>query len=109
MSGRAQAVPVFGATVDDQTRCVHYRTEVDVVAIKFACCLRYYPCHLCHAEDADHEARTWPRAQWSEPAVLCGVCKGEMAVDAYLATTSCPSCDARFNERCALHTHLYFR
>ncbi|WP_430297767.1 CHY zinc finger protein [Sinomonas sp. B1-1] len=55
MSGRAQAVRVFGATVDDQTRCVHYRTEVDVVAIKFACCLRYYPCHLCHAEDTDHE------------------------------------------------------
>ncbi len=40
--------------------------------------------------------------------MLCGVCKGEMAVEAYLATTSCPSCGARFNERCALHTHLYF-
>ncbi|MGT2463637.1 CHY zinc finger protein [Sinomonas atrocyanea] len=108
MSGGAQAVRVFGATVDDQTRCVHYRTEVDVVAMKFACCGRYYPCHLCHAEDADHAAQTWPPEQWAEPAVLCGVCKREMAIEDYLATTSCPSCGALFNERCAAHRHLYF-
>lgn len=108
MSGGTRAVEVFGATVDDETRCVHYRTEVDVVAMKFACCGRYYPCHLCHAEDADHEAQTWPPDQWSEPAVLCGVCKGELAIEAYLASTSCPGCGALFNERCAAHRHLYF-
>jgi uncharacterized CHY-type Zn-finger protein len=104
----AEGVRVFGRTVDGETRCIHYHTEVDVIAVKFRCCLRYYPCHLCHDEDADHEPRTWPRDQWAEPAVLCGVCDGEMAISAYLATASCPSCGARFNERCAAHSHLYF-
>lgn len=99
---------VYGATIDDETRCVHYRTEVDVVAMKFACCGRYYPCHLCHAEEADHEARVWPLSEQSEPAVLCGVCQSEMPIEVYRGVTSCPRCGARFNERCAAHAHLYF-
>lgn len=108
MSG-ARAMKIFGRIVDDQTRCIHYRTDVDVIAIKFKCCLRYYPCHLCHEEEADHQAQTWPRNQWSELAVLCGVCKSEMSIHAYQATTSCPNCSARLNERCAAHAHLYFQ
>ncbi|MGN7200347.1 CHY zinc finger protein [Arthrobacter sp. SAFR-044] len=100
---------IFGETVDDQTRCIHYHTDVDVIAIKFKCCLRYYPCHLCHEEEADHPALTWPRNEWAEPAVLCGVCKSEMSINAYLSTTSCPNCAARLNERCAAHTHFYFQ
>lgn len=103
------AVRIFGKTVDDQTRCIHYHTDVDVIAIKFKCCLRYYPCHLCHEEEADHPTQTWPRNEWAEPAVLCGVCKGEMSINAYLATTSCPNCAARLNERCAAHRHFYFQ
>lgn len=103
------AMRIFGRTVDDQTRCVHYHTEKDVIAIKFRCCLRYYPCHLCHEEESDHKLQTWPRSRWAEPAVLCGVCECEMSIPAYLATTSCPSCGVRFNERCAAHTHLYFQ
>lgn len=100
---------VFGRTVDDETRCVHYHTDKDVIAIKFKCCLRYYPCHLCHDEEADHKTQTWPRSQQAVPAVLCGVCKSEMPIHAYLATTSCPNCGAQFNERCAAHSHLYFQ
>jgi hypothetical protein len=34
---------VFGKTVDEHTRCVHYATELDIIAIRFACCDRYYP------------------------------------------------------------------
>ncbi|UUL75683.1 CHY zinc finger protein [Pseudarthrobacter sp. Fe7] len=100
---------IFGRTVDDQTRCVHYHTEEDVIAIKFRCCLRYYPCHLCHEEESDHKLQTWPGSRWAEPAVLCGVCECEMSILAYLATTLCPSCGVRFNERCAAHTHFYFQ
>ena len=45
---------VLGPVVDDMTRCVHYNTPVDIVAI-FACCGEYYPCHLCHQETAGHD------------------------------------------------------
>lgn len=90
------------------TRCVHYRTEVDIVAIRFACCGTYYPCHRCHEETADHEATQWPIDKRDREAVLCGACGTELTIDAYLGTTECPSCHAPFNERCRLHTHLYF-
>ncbi|WP_127795114.1 CHY zinc finger protein [Agromyces sp. LHK192] len=99
---------VLGPTVDDQTRCIHYRTPLDVVAIRFACCGEYYPCHACHAETAGHEARQWPRARRGERAILCGVCGCELTIDEYLATDACTRCGAPFNPGCALHADRYF-
>ena len=99
---------VLGPVVDDMTRCVHYQTAVDIVAIKFACCDEYYPCHLCHAETADHAARQWRLTEREHEAVLCGACKTELTIASYLATNECPSCGSPFNERCRLHAHLYF-
>lgn len=99
---------VLGPVVDEMTRCVHYQTEVDIVAIKFACCGGYYPCHLCHAETADHPAEQWPLDERDRQAVLCGACRAELTIDSYLAADACPNCRSTFNERCRLHTHLYF-
>jgi uncharacterized CHY-type Zn-finger protein len=99
---------VLGPVVDEMTRCVHYQTEVDIVAIKFACCNEYYPCHLCHEETADHVARQWKLSDRDQEAVLCGACGTELTITSYLATNECPSCRSPFNERCRLHTHLYF-
>lgn len=106
-AGRA-APPVYGPVLDDQTRCIHYHSPVDVIAIKFACCGRYYPCHLCHAETADHPAERWSPDAWGERAILCGVCKGELPISVYLDVTGCPECGAAFNDGCRLHSHLYF-
>ncbi len=99
---------VLGPTVDDQTRCIHYRTELDVITIRFACCGEYYPCHLCHAEAADHPAQAWPEGSGAERAVVCGVCGDELTIDAYLGVEGCPTCGAAFNPGCKLHRHLYF-
>lgn len=99
---------VRGSVVDDQTRCVHYHSDLDVVAIKFACCGEYYPCHLCHAESAGHPAALWPLTERSTEAILCGVCQGEISIAEYLETEHCPLCSASFNPGCALHAHLYF-
>ncbi|GAB3753644.1 CHY zinc finger protein [Zhihengliuella somnathii] len=102
-------MPVRGAVVDEQTRCAHYASALDVVAIRFYCCREYYPCHQCHAEAAGHPAQTWPRELWDQPAVLCGVCHSELAVAEYLdADSRCPRCSAAFNPGCSLHQHLYF-
>lgn len=100
--------PVHGAVVDDQTRCVHYRTELDVIAIRFACCGDHYPCHLCHDESADHPSAQWPRTARDTRAVLCGVCGAELTIAEYLEVSACPQCTAPFNPGCALHAHLYF-
>ncbi|PLC11275.1 hypothetical protein AUQ48_02210 [Kocuria flava] len=99
---------VLGPTVDDQTRCVHYRTPLDVIAIRFRCCGAYYPCHRCHEESAGHPAAQWPVAEQDTAAVLCGVCRAELPGRQYLAVEACPRCGAGFNPGCRLHAHLYF-
>ncbi|WP_243065094.1 CHY zinc finger protein [Humibacter sp. RRB41] len=99
---------VLGPVVDDETRCIHYRSPQDVIAIEFACCREFYPCHLCHAETAGHPARQWPVASRAEPAVLCGVCGNLLTITEYLAVDGCPACAAPFNPGCRLHTEFYF-
>jgi uncharacterized CHY-type Zn-finger protein len=102
-------VPLRGVAVDEGTRCRHWHDEVDVVALRFACCETYYPCFECHAETTAHDPEQWPRDRFDEPAVLCGVCGAELTVDAYLdCEDSCPSCGAAFNPGCREHRHLYF-
>ena len=91
---------VFGKTVDEHTRCVHYATELDIIAIRFACCDRYFPCHLCHSETADHPAQQWPSEKFDQPA--------ELTITAYKSTDNCPECHAPFNPRCAAHSDCYF-
>ncbi|GAA4355358.1 CHY zinc finger protein [Microbacterium rhizosphaerae] len=100
---------VLGAVVDDQTRCIHYGTPLDIIAIRFACCREFYPCHLCHAETAGHPAEQWPIADREEHALLCGVCGHLLTIAEYLEADRCPACRSAFNPGCKLHTHLYFR
>jgi uncharacterized CHY-type Zn-finger protein len=101
--------PVMGLDVDAQTRCAHWHSALDVIAIKMRCCQTYYACKDCHDALADHRARVWPRAAWDQAAVLCGVCGLQMSVRGYLDSGNvCPGCAAPFNPGCRLHYHLYF-
>ena len=99
---------VYGKTIDRQTRCVHYGTSKDVIAIKFKCCRRYYPCHLCHEESETHDATQWAIDEREQKAILCGVCSTELTIGTYISVTSCPACRTQFNEGCRLHSYLYF-
>ena len=106
--GEARAV-VLGVDLDPQTRCAHWHSALDIVAIKMRCCGEWYACKDCHDALADHPIRAWPRREWDQPAVLCGACGGTMDVSAYLACEDrCPACDAAFNPGCRLHRHFYF-
>lgn len=120
MSAPIQATPlVHGQTVDEQTRCVHYNTDLDVIAIKFVCCERYYPCFECHAAAEAHPAEQWSRERWGQAAILCGGCRNELSIEEYkraLAAAGaaasgiahCPRCSIAINERCSVHAELYF-
>jgi uncharacterized CHY-type Zn-finger protein len=100
---------IFGLLLDEQTRCVHYNTPLDIIAIKFKCCGQWYSCFECHSEAADHKAKVWPQDEYYEKAILCGMCGYQLTVDEYLnCGNSCPNCDAAFNPGCAKHYHLYF-
>lgn len=104
----ARHLVVRGPAIDGETRCVHYGSPLDVVALRAPCCDAWYPCHLCHAAVADHPLEVIPRAEHHLPAALCGVCRTTLSVPEYLAADSCPSCGAAFNPGCAAHAHLYF-
>jgi uncharacterized CHY-type Zn-finger protein len=102
-------IPVHGIAVDAQTRCAHYRSALDVIAIKFPCCQTYYACYACHEAEAGHLARVWPRREFAERAILCGACGTEFTIAQYLQCQAvCPACQARFNPGCRRHYHLYF-
>ncbi|WP_255167844.1 CHY zinc finger protein [Natrononativus amylolyticus] len=104
---------VSGVDVEPDTRCAHYRTDRDVVALKFGCCESYFPCFRCHDAVTDHPPVPWPRDRFDEPAVLCGACGLELTPSTYLSLGergryACPGCDAAFNPGCRAHAHLYF-
>ena len=100
---------VYGVDVDPETRCAHYRSAVDIIAIKFKCCGRWYPCFECHAAVADHEPVVWPKTEADEKAVLCGVCGRQLSIREYVSCDPlCPSCGSEFNPGCRNHYHLYF-
>ncbi|MFC7394812.1 CHY zinc finger protein [Scopulibacillus cellulosilyticus] len=100
---------VSGVNVDKETRCKHYHTVRDIIAIKFKCCQTYYPCYECHQELADHPAETWESSEHGTKAVLCGSCGHELTIKEYLeCNSSCPKCHANFNPGCSRHYHLYF-
>ena len=106
---RAAKIPVI-EELDGQTRCKHWYSPLDIIAIKMPCCGKYFSCFECHRENTDHAAKVWRRSQFaSEFAVLCGSCKIELTVEQYLGSGStCPRCQAAFNPRCSAHYHLYF-
>ncbi|TCP29795.1 putative CHY-type Zn-finger protein [Scopulibacillus darangshiensis] len=101
---------VLGVNVDEETRCKHYHTDKDIIAIKFKCCNTYYPCYECHQEIAEHEAKVWGKDQQNERAILCGACGHELSIKDYMGCDyTCPSCQSHFNPACQRHYDLYFQ
>lgn len=99
---------VYGHLVDNQTRCKHYASTKDIIAIKFNCCHKYYPCYKCHNELETHAISVWKEEDFDELAILCGVCKTELPIRRYLKVDQCPNCHSEFNRGCQKHYHLYF-
>lgn len=100
---------IFGIDIDAETRCAHWKSPTDIIAIKFKCCGRWYSCFDCHSAVAVHEHEVWPNDKFDEKAILCGSCGKQLSVDEYLVSRNvCPRCTAPFNPGCAKHYHLYF-
>ncbi len=100
---------VKGIGVDAETRCVHYYSSIDRIAIKFFCCNEYFSCVECHQAEGCGKHQVWPKECFDQKAVLCGSCGHELTIAEYLSCAStCPSCFSSFNPGCSLHKHLYF-
>lgn len=100
---------VRGVGLDSQTRCAHYNSALDIIAIKMKCCGIYYACKDCHDALVSHSSEVWARSEWDQHAVLCGACATELSIRQYLeCSNQCPACLAQFNPGCRNHYHFYF-
>jgi uncharacterized CHY-type Zn-finger protein len=101
--------PVMGIDLDPQSRCAHYRSALDIVAIKMKCCGLYYACKDCHDALAGHAIEVWTRDERDQSAVLCGICAEALTIKQYLESSNqCPACASPFNPGCRNHYHFYF-
>lgn len=106
---RIQPYLVYGLQLDPETRCQHYHSEFDIIAIRFNCCDQFYACYDCHQQLADHSATRWPPEHFAEKAILCGNCNNILTIHEYLCKNHCPNCEAQFNPKCKNHWHFYFQ
>ena len=97
-----------------QSRCAHWHSPLDVLALQAPCCFKYYACASCHDEQEDHALQPWPTTTpLDTPGLLCGVCKRTFSIGVYLCQEGSPvcpysSCGAPFNPGCKNHWPIYF-
>jgi uncharacterized CHY-type Zn-finger protein len=104
-----RTIEVRGVGVDTLTRCAHYNSPLDVLAIKMKCCGEYFACKDCHDALAGHPLEPWPSERRDELALLCGRCGAGLTIARYLeSATQCSFCKARFNPHCSDHHRYYF-
>ena len=99
---------IYGMLVDEKTRCVHYHSEWDIVALKCFECLRYYPCYQCHNACENHVFKPYPVRLSEDKVVYCGNCQSELTIAAYRGALQCPHCAHAFNPGCQQHYDVYF-
>ena len=74
---------INGLLVDDQSRCQHYHSPLDIVALKCFECQKYYACYQCHDRLEAHIYRAYPCQLKQDKVLICGVCRHEMTIEEY--------------------------
>jgi uncharacterized CHY-type Zn-finger protein len=95
----------------EHSRCQHYHSKLDVLALESSCCNKFYACVKCHDELEDHTLIPWHAdTSLNRHALMCGVCEKTFSILSYTTKSSqcCPYCCAAFNPNCKKHWHMYF-
>lgn len=100
---------IYGDLVDQESRCSHYHSQLDIIALKCFACRRFYACYLCHNSREDHSFAPYPISLSQDKPVICGACRTELTYSQYQAGSACPICQRSFNPGCKKHAHLYFK
>lgn len=101
---------VQGLDVDAKSRCSHWHSELDIVALRMPGDDTFYPCYACFEAIHKHTAPRWSRESFDqEEAILCGNCATTLSIRKYLdSENTCPNCQHAFNPGCAKHYQHYF-
>jgi len=98
-----------GFLVDKQTRCIHYHSKLDIIALQCYDCKKYYACYRCHDSLENHPFEPYPLSLIQGKPILCGVCLKLLTYKQYKESLSCPFCFSRFNPGCQNHKERYFK
>ena len=98
-----------GLLVDDESRCIHYHGEKDIVSLQCYECKKYYACYQCHNAMETHIFSPYPLTLAEDRPILCGVCKRIMTFQEYQKQIACPYCKSPFNPGCKQHYSYYFK
>ncbi len=71
----------FGIDLDQEYRCLHYHTPLDIVGLKCAFCQTYYACYHCHDQLTDHAFV--PTGHQETSPVICGHCRKLLSLAEY--------------------------
>ena len=96
---------IHGIEVDKEGRCIHYHSEMDVIANKCAKCKKFYACYKCHDELENHSFE--PVDPEEENTVMCGSCGKQFSYIEYAGLTKCTACSHSFNPCCSVHKKIY--
>jgi uncharacterized CHY-type Zn-finger protein len=100
---------IFGLDLDAASRCRHWHSPLDIVAMRFKCCGKFFACADCHEALAGHSIERWTPADTEQVVARCGQCGLCMTLSGYLTCDdSCPGCRAPFNPGCRKHRGIYF-
>ena len=88
LPGRAPGEPAIEGlelTKHGGSRCAHWHSELDVLALQAPCCGKFYACASCHDACEDHALEPWPAdTPVSQPALMCGVCRHRYSIETYI-------------------------
>jgi len=96
---------IFGKLIDNQGRCEHYGSPLDIIANRCGECGKLYACYKCHDELENHSFCAVDETE--ENTVMCGVCGKFYSYADYKKLCSCESCKSSFNPKCSLHSSIY--
>lgn len=96
---------IYGKLTDSQGRCVHYHTQLDIIANRCSRCNKLYACYKCHDETEDHSFS--PVYAMEPKTVMCGACGKYFSYIEYKTITACPDCGLSFNPGCSKHECIY--
>jgi biotin transport system substrate-specific component len=98
---------IYGYITDDEGRCIHYASKLDIIANRCGKCGRFYSCYKCHDMAESHPFS--PVDSKENDSVMCGVCGSLYSYDEYSSLVKCRKCLSFFNPRCALHKSCYVK
>ncbi len=103
-------IKIFGINIDPHTRCLHYHSDKDIIAIRMKCCNKFYACSYCHNELEQHKITPWDKEEFDKKAILCGNCGYFLTIAEYFSCRFiCPHCESQFNPNCQKHFNIYFK